>query len=451
MAEMPRELEKGDITKHMIYYSIPILITNMMQNFFSVFDMFLLGKINVHAQSAISITGFLFGTFWAMIGGLGTGATAFASRYCGRKDYGRLKDATVNILFATYAMALIYVTIAFIFRDRLLVFFGAKGQTLEMSRSMYMIWLISMLNDSALWAFFAILRATGYIRRHFYILFVSVILNTVFEPVFIYGWMGFPKMGIQGAPMARFLSYFVMTFLMFFILTNTHGVLRIERKNLKLDPKFLLEYIGVSLPVWGQGLIPTCTGLVLLKLASNYGDSMLATMGIGSRIDNFVMMIGWAISSSVSVMVGHNLGAKEPKRAEDSVIAGIKLYTGFTLACFLICFCFSRQVLSVFSGNDSVIHYGIMYLRTISPWYIPMGIAIITGAALNGSGETKPPLVINAIAFLCLQVPVAVVLSRFTPIGARGIFFGTASVFIFQGIAGWFVYRRGGWKNKKIT
>lgn len=445
-----RELEKGDITKHLLYLAVPIFITNMMQNFFSVFDMFLLGKIGVAAQSAISITGYLFGTFWSMIGGLATGAIAFASRYCGRKDYGLLKKTVVNTVFAAYAMTIVYVVLHFIFRDQLLTFFGAKGESLKMGQAIFTTCLISLLNDSGLFVFFAILRATGYIRRHFYILFVSIALNTLFEPLFIYGWLGFPKMGIQGAPMARFLSYFIMTFIMITILVNTRGILRIAKEHLKLDFKFLVEYISVSLPAWGQGLIPTCTGLIMLKLAAPYGDSMLATMGIGSRIDVFIMMIGWAISSSVAVMVGHNLGAKEPARAEASVITGLKLYTACTFTFFMICYFFSEMVAKVFTSDPAAAGYVVKYLKTVAPFYLLMGVGLMTGAAFNGSGATKTPLVINAVANLLIQVPLAFILTRIPSIGARGIFIATAAVFTFQGIVGWVMYRQGKWKEKKI-
>jgi putative MATE family efflux protein len=319
-----------------------------------------------------------------------------------------------------------------------------------MGKSIFTLCLISLLNDSGLFVFFAILRAAGYVRRHFYILFVSILLNTLFEPVFIYGWLGFPRMGIQGAPMARLWAYLIMTVLMVFILTNTRGPLRMILKNMKLDMAFLIEYVKVSLPAWGQGLIPTCTGLVLLKLSAPYGDNMLATMGIGGRIDVFVMMIGWAISSSVSVMVGHNLGAKEPARAEAAVITGLKLYTAFTFASFMICFFFSGQVMRVFTSDPGVIQYGVMYLRTIPPLYLLMGVSIITGAAFNGAGETKTPLAINAFAFILIQLPVAFFLTRIPSIGARGIFIATACVFAFQGIVGWILYSKGKWKNKKL-
>ncbi len=450
MADGLRELEKGDISKHLLYLSVPLLITNLMQNFFSIFDMFLLGKIGVQAQSAISVIGFILATFWAMVGGLQAGAVAFASRYCGRRDYSLLKKTIVNTMFAAYALAVIYVVLHWIFRVQILTFFGAAGETLRLSESIFLTCLISILNDSGLFIFFAILRATGYIRRHFYILFISVLLNTVFEPIFIYGWLGFPKMGILGAPMARFMSYFIITFLMISILTRTKGILRIEKKDLKLDPKFLLSYIVISLPAWGQGLVANITGLVMLKLAAPFGDSMLAVMGIGSRLDVFVMMLGWAIGGSTAVMVGHNLGAKHPDRAEASVITGLKMFTMITLTCFLIYFNFPGWVMKVFTGDATVIHYGMDYLKIISPMYLLMGVGILTGAAFNGSGATRTPMVINLIASIMIQIPIAVFLSRVPGIGYKAIFISIASVFAFQGIAGWFMYKRGHWKHKEI-
>jgi putative MATE family efflux protein len=451
MAEFPMEFEKGDIVRHLLYLSVPLLIVNLMQNFFSVFDMFLLGKLGVHAQSAISIIGFILSTFWSMQGGLGAGAMAIASRCCGKKDYGELKKTMVNTLFAAYALTLIYVIIAFIFRDRLLTYFGAKGETLELAKYIFTTCLISVLNDSGLWIFFAVLRASGQIKRHFYLLVVSIILNTILEPVLIFGWMGFPKLGLMGAPMARFISYFTTTFVMIFILTNTSGVLRIDWKKIGLDWKFLANYIKISIPAMMQGLLSNLASLVMLKIAAPAGDALLATLGITSRLDVFVMMIGWAIGGSTSVLVGHNLGAGDVKRAKDSVITSLKIYTGFTFACFLIYFNFSEWVIKIFNSDPAVVHYGVTYLKIVPFFYLFMGVGIITANAFNGAGETKTPMVINLVAFFALQIPVVILLSRIPAIAEKGIFIAIASVFLFQGIAGWITYKQGGWIGKKVA
>lgn len=450
MSESPREYEKGDLTKHLLYLAVPLLITNLMQNFFSVFDMFLLGKISVQAQAAISIIGFILATFWSMIGGLTTGAIAMASRYCGRKDFGLLRKTVINTMFTAYFLTFIYVIIHYIFRVQILHFFGATGETFELSKNIFLTCLISILNDSGLFIFFGILRATGYIKRHFYLLIVSVALNTILEPLFIFGWLGFPRLGLQGAPMARLMSYLVTTFIMIFILTNTKGPLKLELKTLRLDFSFLLDFIKISMPAWAQGLLSNIASLVMLRIAAPYGDGLLAVLGIGSRLDQFVMMLGWAIGGSVSVMVGHNLGAGQAKRAEDTIITGLKIYTLFTFTCFMVYFNFPGWVMSIFTSNLEAIKYGTQYLQIISPFYLALGVGIVSGAAFNGAGATKTPMVINAIAFFGFQIPTALLLTRLVAFGPKGIFWGIASVFLFQGIAGWIMYKRGSWKEKKI-
>ena len=450
MADTPRELEKGDITRHMLYLGIPLLIVNLMQNLFSIFDMFLVGRLGVHSLSAIAVIGFIFSTFWSITGGLMAGAVAITSRCCGKKDYDTLKKAIVHTLFTAYLVTAVYVVISYIFRDNLLIYFGAKGETLELGRYIFQTYLISILNDSGLFVFLAILRATGNINRHFYLVVISVALNTLFEPLFIFGWLGLPKLGLMGAPLARFISYFVTTCIMASILTSTGGILKIKRENLKLDPVFLWNYIKLSVPAILQGIVPSIASLTLLKVASRGGDALLAALGIGSRLDNVVMMICYAAAGSVTIMVGHNLGAGHTKRAEESVITGLKITTAFTLACFLIYFNFSDIVIRIFNSDVSVVNYGSWYLRIVSFFYLLMGVGIITSNTFNGAGDTKSPMIINMLAYLLFQIPLALFLYNIPAIGSKSVFIGIASVYAFQGIAGWVVYKRGNWKHKVL-
>ncbi|HPN65108.1 MAG TPA: MATE family efflux transporter [Candidatus Goldiibacteriota bacterium] len=445
-----RELEKGSIFHNLLYLSVPILITNLMQNFFSVFDMFLLGKIGVSAQAAISITGFIFGIFWSMEGGLVTGASAVISRYAGKKDYAGLKKAAVNVIFAGYVMGLLFALVNIIFMDNILVYFGAKGETYTLAKSIYLLSLITLINDSGLFVFFGVLRAAGGIRKHFYLLFISIALNIILEPVFIYGWLGFPRIGIMGVPLARLASYFITTFIMIYILTCREGILRIQLKDVKLDRGFLANYVGISIPAMLQGVASNIAALTMLKIAAPHGDALLATMGIGSRIDVFVMMLGWAIGSSVSVMVGHNMGAGQIKRAEGSVTTGLKMYSLFTFMCWLIAYNFAPMIIKFFNPDYMVIQYGVQYLRIVSPFYLLMGVGLLAGAAFNGAGSTKTPMAINIAAFFALQIPMAFFLSKNPAIGHRAIFISIAAVFVFQGVVGWILYKKGHWKSKEM-
>jgi Na+-driven multidrug efflux pump len=149
-------------------------------------------------------------------------------------------------------------------------------------------------------------------------------------------------------------------------------------------------------------------------------------------------------------MVGHNLGAKEIKRAEDTAITALKIYSFVTLAWFLLCFNFGSLIIKIFNTNPSVVFWGSNYLKFVSPFYLLMGVGLITAMALNGAGATKTTMVINFIAFFIFQLPLAFILSTFTPAGEKGIFIGIASAFVFQGIAGWVMFKTGKWKYKKI-
>jgi len=149
--------------------------------------------------------------------------------------------------------------------------------------------------------------------------------------------------------------------------------------------------------------------------------------------------------------VGHNLGAGDVKRAKDSVVTSLKIYTGFTLACFMIYFNFSGWVIRIFNNDPAVVNYGISYLKIVPFFYLFMGVGLITASAFNGSGETKTPMIINMIAFFAIQIPVAIFLSRIPGIAEKGIFIAIASVFLFQGIAGWITYKQGGWIGKKAA
>lgn len=445
-----KDFENGNIAHNIMYLALPLLAANLMQNFFSMFDMFLLGKLGVQSQSAISIAGFVFAIFWSLEGGLMMGASAIVARYMGKKDYASLKNYAVNAIFAGYVMGITFAAINYAFMGQILAYFGAKGDTLLLAKSIFGMSLISLINDSGLFIFFAMLRAAGRVRDHFYLLVLSISLNTILEPLLMFGWLGFPKLGILGAPMARFLGYFVTTFVMLYILTNDKGLLRIEKQHLKLDFKFLLNYISISLPGGFQGIASNVAALVMLKIASVKGDALITALGIGSRIDVFIMMIGWAIGGSVAVLVGHNLGAKRPDRAEQSIMTGLKFYSVFTFAWFMICFNMPGVVMRIFSADPDVIYYGSQYLKTVSPLYLMLGVWLLTSAAFNGAGATKTPMVINILAFFLIQIPLAFFLSKHPSVGHRAIFISIAAVFLFQGIAGWVMYKRGKWKEKEI-
>jgi len=444
------DLTNGNILYNLFYLSWPILILNIIQNTLSVFDMFLVGKIGVTAISAIAISYTLLSLFWASVGGLSAGCIAITSRLSGEKRYDELNKFLPVVILSGLMIWLINGTIILGLLEPILNFFGAKDETLNLAKSYLRIILIGLFNPAILHMSFAIFRGIGLSTMPFYLVGTAVILNMIFMPLFIFGFFGFPKLGLPGSAVAYIVATTGPTIAALIILFNGIKNIKLKLSNFKINFMDWAKYIKISLPAMTQGWIANVAWLFLLKVVSRYGDNLIAATGIGSRIDLMLMMIGWAIGSSVSIMVGHNLGAKEMKRAEDTAVTALKIYTFVTLTWFLLCFNFGSLIIKIFNTNTSVVFWGSQYLKIISPFYLIMGVGLITAMALNGAGATKTTMVINFIAFFIFQLPLAFILSNFTPLGEKGIFIGIASAFAFQGITGWIMFKRGGWKYKKV-
>lgn len=444
------DLTNGNILYNLIYLSWPILVLNIIQNALSVFDMFLVGKIGVAAISAIAISYTLISLFWASVGGLSAGCIAIVSRLSGEKRYEELNKFLPIVLLSGLLVWFINGAVILAFLEPILAFFGAKGETMQLAKSYLKIILIGLFNPAILFMCFAIFRGIGLATMPFYLLGTAVVLNMFFMPLFIFGLFGFPKLGLPGSAVAYIVATTGPMLASLFILFNGIEFVKLKIPYFKISIADWFKYIKISVPAMTQGWIANIAWLFLLKIVSKYGDNLIATVGIGSRIDVMLMMIGWAIGSSVSIMVGHNLGAKEIKRAEDTAITALKIYSFFTFAWFLLCFNFGSLIIKVFNTNPSVVFWGSQYLKFISPFYLLMGVGLITAMALNGAGATKTTMVINFIAFFIFQLPLAFILSSFTPFGEKGIFVGIASAFAFQGIVGWIMFKTGAWKYKKV-
>ena len=220
--------------------------------------------------------------------------------------------------------------------------------------------------------------------------------------------------------------------------------------KVKTDFKVITNYLKIAFPAVGQGLVTAAGNMMLLKLYTSYGDAFIAGTAIGGRLDVLLMMFGWAIGSATAIMVGHNMGAGNVKRAEQSVMASLKFYTIFTLASTIIYFSFSNLIAGIFTSDPVVLKTASLYLKIVSPFYALMGVGIIAIYGLNGAGATKTPMLVNIIGFFVVQIPLAYGLTKFTPLAEKGIFVSIAVTMFFQGIVGWWLYSRGKWKTKKI-
>ncbi len=444
-----RKFYKGNILSHLLYLSWPMLLGNVFQNFQSIYEIFLLGKISVNDIAAIGIAGTVILFFWSITGGIFNGVIAYTSRLLSQENFKDLKRIIPQTLIVSFFSGFVFCAIVFIFQDFIFSFLGAKGETLQKTKDYFNIAVFSLLNISIYFVFMSLLRSMGNSLTILFFVIGNVIVYFLLAPVFIFGKSGIPAFYIKGAALAGLCGIIIVNIIMicYFI---KKGFLEMNIKNFKPDLNIIRRILNLTLPAMGQGLISNLSYFILLKIVSYFGNNFIAAYSIGLRLNGFVMMLGWPIGVSGGVIVGHSLGKKMHERAKVTVLTAIKVYTLITLFITIISLFFPEFIINLFTSDKIVVNYGINFLRIVAPIYVVMGVALIITSSFNGAGATHIPTKINFISFFLIQLPLAYFLSKISFIKENGIFLAISISFLIQAIISVFAFKNGKWLKREI-
>lgn len=441
-----RHLHRGDILPHIIFLSWPVIAANGIQSLLSMFDIMWIGKLGVSALSALAICGPLLSVFWAVESGFLVATVAIISRYCGEKKYRLIGRATVNLAGVGLAFSVVFAFIMSASAVPLLSFFGAKGDTLVFATSYFRIMCFSAISVGVLYILMAVIRGAGDARAAFYSLLVAQAGFLVLEPLLIFGKLGLPKLGINGGAVAYTIAYSVSAAIVVWVFaTGRRKHLLVKPADFVPDFRLITKYLKIAMPVMLQSIAINIAAMAMVKICSRFGDSMMGAIGIAGRLDMFSSMVGIAVGNGVSVMVGHNIGARQEERAKKSVTEGIRFFWLIAIPISAVYIIFAPYILKIFTQDAQVLKYGTMALRTVPFVYALSCVWLMTSAAFQGSGATRISMIISMAAYLLVQVPFAFFLSKIPGVGERGIFIAIALAQAFMGAAGWFMYKRGGW------
>jgi len=187
-----------------------------------------------------------------------------------------------------------------------------------------------------------------------------------------------------------------------------------------------------------------------MKIVAFYGTLAVAAFGIGLRVNLLVMMVGWAIGGATSTLVGQNLGARSPDRAEKSAWLAVSIFCGFMVLAATGFFAFADSLVSLFNDDPGVIRTGRDYLRIVTLSYPFLGLSMICAMAFNGAGDTRTPAAIVGFTFVVLMIPLALILPRILIPRTSGIWWAMATSIIIQGIIMALAFSRGTWKRRRV-
>jgi putative MATE family efflux protein len=430
--------------------SVPMILELTMESTFAVVDIWFVGRLGSSAVATVGLTETFLFLLYAMAMGLAMGVTAIIARRIGEGNRAAAGlNATQAILLGI--LASIPFTIAGLWYAKdLLRLMGADAWTLE-EGYIYTQWMLGgNLVIVLLFVINAIFRGAGDAAIAMRVLVVANLVNIILNPILIFGWGPIPAMGIEGSAIATNIGRGIGVLLQLWALFRGGKHIRVRAADLRVDLSSLIHIARTSLGGVGQMLISMTSWIFLIRILADLGSAAVAGATITVRIMMFAMMPAWGLSNAAATLVGQNLGAGHPARAERAIwTIGCYNMVFLVLVSFLYYF-YSESLLALFSDDPQVIAIGAQWLRILAYSYVVYGWWMVAVQAFNGAGDTRTPTLINLVFFWLIQIPLCWWLAIRLDWAHSGVFWG---VFLSETAAGLFtlwLFSRGGWKTVKV-
>lgn len=441
---------KISIKRAIILLAIPMMLELIMESTFAIVDIYFIGKLGPSAVATVGLTETYLYILYSLAMGLSMAITAIVARRIGEKHHQEASKATVQALILALMVSLPFAIGGIFFSKELLGLMGADAWAIEHGYK-YTQW---MLGSNAVIVFLfvinAIFRGAGDAAIAMKVLFIANGINIILDPILINGWGFIPAMGIEGAAVATTIGRGIGVIAQFYVLFKGNKQIRLSIKQFMWDTSVMLNILRTSIGGIGQNLVSMTSWIFLMRILSNIGSEAVAGSTIALRILMFTMMPAWGFSNAASTLVGQNLGAGSPERAESSVWK-IGTYNMIFLAIVSVFyFIFNHELMGIFTSDEKVIAIGGEWLRILSYSFIVYGWWMVSVQAFNGAGDTRTPTYINIVFFWMIQIPLSYWLAIEQGWAHSGIFWG---VFISETSVGIFtlwLFTKGKWKSIKV-
>lgn len=445
-----QDYTEGSLGRAILLLAIPMVLEMIMESVFAVVDIFFVSKLGADAVAIVGITESFMTIIYAVGIGLGMGATALVSRRIGEKNPEAASFAAVQAIIVGISVSVIFAIPGLFWSAELLTLMGVESAAIEQGVHYTTIIVSSNLVIMLLFIINAIFRSAGDAAVSMRVLWMANILNIILDPILIFGLGPIPAMGIEGAAIATSIGRGSAVVYQIWLLVKGNGRIKIHKSLIKFDWNKMWHLIKISLGGIGQNIIATSSWIGLMRIMAVFGSEVVAGYTIAIRIIIFTLLPSWGLSNAAATLVGQNLGAKKPERAEKAVWTTGLVNMAFlgVMAIFFISIpeFFIRLIIS----ELEVINVGIVALKIISYGYLSYALGMVMIQAFNGAGDTKTPTIVNLVSFWLVEIPLAYLLAITLGFNANGIFWTIVISESVLTIIALILFRRGQWKLKVV-
>ena len=440
----------GPIGRALGLLAIPMMLEMAMESIFAVVDIAFVSRLGTNAIAAVGLTEALITVLYAVAIGLGMGVTAMVSRRIGEKDPEAAAVITGQAIWIGAALAIVIGYTGVSYAADLLRLIGADEAVVVEGKGFTAMLLGGSASILFLFLLNAAFRGAGDAPIALRSLTLANAINIVLDPCLIFGLGPFPELGVTGAAVATTIGRGIGVAYLVYALFGRNGRLKLALRQCAIVPKIIARMIKISIGGIGQFLIATVSWIVIMRIVALYGSEPIAAYTISLRLIEFALLPAWGLGNAAATLVGQNLGARRPDRAEKSVWRASRYNAIFMSILGLVFIALAPQIVSLFSSEPHVIRFGTSCLRILGIGYPMYAVGMIIIQAMNGAGDTYTPSVLNFICFWMLQIPLAYWLAAPMDFGPNGVFLSIVVAESVLTILGVVIFRRGKWKTQQV-
>lgn len=445
-----RNLTEGNVFKHMVLFSLPLLIGNVLQSLNQIIDAFWVGRfVGSDALAAVAVSGPVVFVLLAFVFGFVIAASTMVAQYKGANDEEGLQKTIDSSIKALSIAALILTVVSIICVPYILRLLQTPAEIFDMANQYLIIFFSGLLFVGGYNYLSAILRGLGDSKTPLYFLIIATVLNIILDPILIIGPGPLPALGVAGAALATVISQATAFLLAVIYIKRRDFGFQLRLWRAKFDNTYLMKMVKLGIPAGTQQVVVSTAVVAVMGAVNLQGADTVAGFGLATRLDGFIFLPAMTLGMAISAMVGQNIGAGRWERIPAIVRSGMLLALLITGSLSTLLFFFRVEALAFFTTDPAVIEQGALYLQIVVFTFIPFSFMFILTGVLRGAGDMFWSLILTASSLWAIRVPAVYILSYFY--NEIGIWIGMAISFVAAYIIVGLYYLTGNWKKKAIT
>jgi putative MATE family efflux protein len=442
------DFTKGPINRALGLLAIPMMLEMSMEAIFAVVDIAFVSRLGTDAVAAVGITEALVTVLYAIAIGLGMGVTAMVSRRIGAKNPDAAAQVTGQAIWVCAVLSIIVGITGVILAEDMLRMMGASEGVIDQGKGFTAVLLGGSASILYLFLLNAAFRGAGDAAVALRSLWLANGINIVLDPCLIFGIGPFPEMGVTGAAVATTIGRGIGVVYQLYYLFGGRGRLAFHLRHLRIVVSLMHRMVIISIGGVGQFLIATASWIVVMRIVAFYGSAAVAAYTIALRLIEFVFLPAWGLGNAAATLVGQNLGAEQPDRAEKSAWRAARYNTIFMTGLGALSVLAAPWITALFSTDPDVLRYGTNCIRILGIGYPMYAVGMVMVQSLNGAGDTATPSMLNLLCFWVVQIPLAWWLAEPLSWGPNGVFCAIVAAESLLTVLSVMTFRRGRWKQQ---